>query len=270
MTHHPDAPRPRRADVADSYDLGSGAYEALWSPLILPPAAALVRRLELDGAGLVVDVGAGTGALLAAIRSVAPAARTVAVDASEQMLRFARTRRGASAVLADALALPLAGGCADAVILAYVLFHLADPVRALGDAARVLRPGGRVGTVTWSWERLPRASAVWEEILSGAGVPPGPLRSADTGLDRPEAMTATLRAAGLRPVRIWPQRLRRQWDRSSHLRLASGGGASRVRLSRVDADTRADALARLERAVARLDPEDLVFEGEVLCAIASK
>jgi ubiquinone/menaquinone biosynthesis C-methylase UbiE len=41
------------------------------------------------------------------------------------MLRVALADRGASAVLGDALALPLADGCVDAVVLAYVLFHLA-------------------------------------------------------------------------------------------------------------------------------------------------
>ncbi len=39
------ADRPRRADVADSYDRGVGAYETLWSPVILAPAAALVDSL---------------------------------------------------------------------------------------------------------------------------------------------------------------------------------------------------------------------------------
>lgn len=74
--------------------------------MILPPAIALVRRLELGSANLLIDVGAGTGALLAAIRSAAPTARTVALDASEQMLRVARMH-GTSAVLGDALAVPL-------------------------------------------------------------------------------------------------------------------------------------------------------------------
>ena len=122
--------RPRRADVADIYDQGASAYEALWSPVILPPAAVLVRSLGLRGRCVIADIGAGTGALLGPIGSAAPAARVVALDASTRMLRVARTRRGASAVLADALALPLADGTADAVILAYVLFHLADPARA--------------------------------------------------------------------------------------------------------------------------------------------
>lgn len=270
VTQQSDPARPQRADVADSYDRGVDAYEALWSPVILPPAASLVRHLELSGSGLVVDVGAGTGALLGAIRSAAPAVRTVALDASAQMLRVARTRRGASAVLADALALPLADACASAVVLAYVLFHLPDPVRALAEAARLLRIGGRVGTITWAWERAPRASAMWNQILTEAGVPPGPLRHADAGLDRPDAVAAMLRSAGLRPERIWQQPLRRQWDRSSYFRLASGGGGSRVRLGLVDASTRADVLARLRRGLQPLAPDDLLWEGEVLCAVATR
>ncbi len=269
MTHQ-TPPRPRRADVADSYDRGVDAYEALWSPVILPPAAGLVQHLELSGTGLVVDVGAGTGALLGAIRAAAPGARTVAIDASAEMLQVARTRREASAILADALALPIANAVAEAVILAYVLFHVADPVQALAEAARVLRPGGQVGTITWASERAPRASAMWSRILAEAGVPQGPLREANTGLDRPDALTATLRSAGLRPTRIWPERLRHQWDRDSFLELVSGGAANRVRLSLVDAATRKDALARLKLDLERLAPEDLLWEGEVICSIASR
>jgi ubiquinone/menaquinone biosynthesis C-methylase UbiE len=133
-----------RADVADIYDQGASAYEALWSPVILPPAAVLVRSLGLCGRCVIADIGAGTGALLGPIGSVAPAARVVALDASTRMLR---------------IALPLADGTADAVILAYVLFHLADPARAAAEAARVVRPGGRAGIITWAWERHARTSA---------------------------------------------------------------------------------------------------------------
>jgi len=41
QTQRTDPPRPRRADVAGSYDLGTEVYEALWSPVILPPGSAL-------------------------------------------------------------------------------------------------------------------------------------------------------------------------------------------------------------------------------------
>jgi SAM-dependent methyltransferase len=256
--------------VADGYDRGAEAYDALWSPVILPPAAALVRFLDLTGQCIVADVGAGTGALHSAIRSTAPAARVVALDASAEMLRIAQTRRGAQAVVADALALPLADQAADAVILAYVLFHLADPPLALAEASRVLRPGGRVGTITWGWERGSRADTLWDQVLTEAGVPPAPPRRTDTGLDRPEAVTALLRSARLRPDRIWHERLHHQWDRSSFWQLAIGWGVNRARLSRVDAATRAGVLARAQSGLTRLAPQDFWWEGEVICAVATK
>jgi SAM-dependent methyltransferase len=265
-----DRSRPRRADVADSYDRGAAAYEALWSPVILPPAAALVSSLGLTSQCLVADVGAGTGALLGAIQPAAPGARVVALDASAEMLQVARAQRGAPALLADALALPLAGESVDVVLLAYVLFHLADPVRAAAETARVLRPGGRAGTITWAWERASRADAVWDQVLTGAGVPPGPLRRVDAGLDTSAGVAALLASAGLTPQRIWPHRLRHQWDRSSYWELATGWGANRARLSRLDATTRASALERARDALGRLDQDDFQWEGEVICAVATK
>lgn len=268
MTDPHDGPRPRRADVADSYDQGVDAYESLWSPLILPPAAGLIARLDLSSAGLVADIGAGTGALLPAIRAAAPSARVVALDASAGMLRVARAAREATAIQADALALPMAAQCADAVLLAYMLFHVADPVQALRETARVLRPAGRAATITWAFQQQPRASAIWEQILADAGVPPGPVRVADDGLDEPQAVESALNAAGLRPVRVWTERLSRQWDRESYLRLASERGASQVRLALVDSAVRAGALWRFRRAVGVLGPDDLRYEGEVICAIA--
>ena len=256
--------------MVGGYDLGTDVYEALWSPVILPPAAALVRSLRLTGRCVVADVGAGTGALLGVVRSAASDARVVAIDASAGMLHLARTRRGAAAVRADALALPLAGAAADAVILAYVLFHLTDPPLALVEAAWVLRPGGRVAAITWAWKRASRADTVLDQILTEAGASPAPLRRVDAGLDRPAAMEALLSSAGLRPERIWTERLHHQWDRSSFWQLATGWGANRVRLSRLDAATHASVLTRVHSRLGQLAPQDYMWEGEIICAVATK
>jgi SAM-dependent methyltransferase len=256
--------------VTDSYDRGVQAYEALWSPVILPPAAALVRSLRLTGRCVISDVGAGTGALLSAIRAAAPTAKVATLDASAEMLRVARARRGAHTAVADALALPLADGAADAVILAYVLFHLANPSLAVAEAARVLRPGGQVGAITWAWEHKSRADTLWDQVLIEAGVPPARPRRIDDGLDRPDAVASLLRSAGLRPERIWPQRLYHQWDQSSYWELATGWGGNRARLSRVDTATRAHVLARAQSGLSRLAPQDFWWEGEVICAVATK
>lgn len=244
------------------------AYEALWSPVILPPALSLVPQVVHPGCRVVVDIGAGTGALHGTISSAAPGARIVALDASAGMLSLVRERGGAAAVLADALALPLADQAADAVLLAYVLFHLADPALAIAEAARVLGRGGRVATITWAWERASRADQLVDEALTAAGVPAAPPRRVDAGLNRPEDVAELLSSAGLEPERVWPVRLRRQWDRDSFAALATGSGTTRLRLSRASEAVRADALSRLHEGLSRLSPAGFAWEGEVLCAVA--
>lgn len=261
---------PRRADVAASYDRGVDAYEALWSPVILPAATALVRHLGLRNHSRVIDVGAGTGALLDSIRSVAPSVEVVALDASVEMLRIAHHQRQTPAVLGDALDLPFADLTADVVVLAFVLFHLADPRKGLAEAARVLRPHGRVGTVTWAWERGSRAHAVVDEVFAEAAVPPLPPRRIDTDLRQPDTVDRLLRSAGLVPRSIWLQQLHRQWDSSSFWRLARGSGENRTRLALVDAETRSDVLARLRRRLDSLGLQDFYWEGEVVCAVAQR
>ena len=101
-------------------------------------------------------------------------------------------------------------------------------------------------------------------------MPPGPLRRVDAGLDTPGAVESLLQSAGLRPQRIWPHRLAHQWDPSSYWELATGWGANRARLSRIDDTARASLLARLRNRLDRLDPPDFRWEGEVICAVAAK
>lgn len=261
--------RPRRRDVVAAYDLGVAAYETLWSPVILPPAEALAAELTLTGGELVVDVGAGTGALLPALTRRAPTARVVALDASAEMLRVARSRTGAAAVRGDALALPIADATADAVLLAYVLFHLADPMAALREAARVLRRDGRVGTITWAREGLTKAHEVWDETLAAAGVPAAPLRRVDAGLDNPTAVAGLLTSAGFTPSHTWRARLVHHWDPSAFWQLVTGSGVNRARLASVDEAERRGVLAHARQRLDALEPADFRWWGEVVCAIGT-
>jgi ArsR family transcriptional regulator len=92
------------------------------------------------------DLGCGTG-LTAAL--VAPhVARVIGVDASAEMLSAAATRvsRFANVELrrGSLEALPVDNGSLDVATLLLVLHHLASPAEALAEAARVLKPGGRL------------------------------------------------------------------------------------------------------------------------------
>jgi ArsR family transcriptional regulator len=100
----------------------------------------------LDRRAVVGDLGCGTGQLSAL---VAPHVREViAVDGSPEMLQAARERfSGATNVdlrLGTLEALPIDHAQLDIAMLGLVLHHVPDPGVALTEAARVLKPGGRV------------------------------------------------------------------------------------------------------------------------------
>lgn len=95
-----------------------------------------------------LDLGTGTGRLLEVFADLY--SKAVGVDSSAGMLAVARAnleRAGlaqAQVRLADAYALPLPRGSFDLVTIHQVLHFLDDPQRVVAEAARVLRPGGRL------------------------------------------------------------------------------------------------------------------------------
>jgi ubiquinone/menaquinone biosynthesis C-methylase UbiE len=100
----------------------------------------------LDDTWVVGDLGAGTGAVSAAIASFVQ--RVIAVDNSAAMLQAARRRLQRHSNVefrrGELEDLPLADDSLDAATLMLVLPYLAQPERALREVARVLKPGGRV------------------------------------------------------------------------------------------------------------------------------
>ena len=113
----------------------------------------------LDPAAVVGDLGCGTGHVAGAL---APFVGSVmAVDGSEAMLQEARRRLASHHNVevhhGDLEALPLDDGRLDAAVMALVLHHVPDPALALQEAARVLRPGGRVLVI----DMLPHDREEW-------------------------------------------------------------------------------------------------------------
>jgi ubiquinone/menaquinone biosynthesis C-methylase UbiE len=104
----------------------------------------------------VLEVGCGPGELAARIGAEL-GAEVRAVDISPRMVELARGR-GVSAQVGDVQALPFDTGEFDCVVAAWMLYHVPDIDRALGELARVLRRGGRLVAVTNSerehWREL--------------------------------------------------------------------------------------------------------------------
>ncbi len=137
-----DMPAPREyfAGVAGQWDRMRSGY---FNEAIREDAIAAARV----GAGdIVADVGTGTGFM---IQGLAPlAARVHGFDESPEMLAIARQNLAAfpNVELREAAGdkLPVPDRSFDAVFANMYLHHAPDPLRAIAEMARVLRPGGRL------------------------------------------------------------------------------------------------------------------------------
>ncbi|MER7703273.1 methyltransferase domain-containing protein [Kitasatospora sp. NPDC097605] len=112
-----------------------------------PRYAAAVAELALLPGDSVLDAGCGTGRALPPLRAaVGPSGRVLGADVTPEMLHEAAARHPGAAdlLLADCARLPLPDAALDAVFAAGLLSHLPDPARALGELARVARPGARL------------------------------------------------------------------------------------------------------------------------------
>ncbi|MEZ5893982.1 MAG: class I SAM-dependent methyltransferase [Parvularculaceae bacterium] len=142
--------------VAGNYDLMndlmSGGVHRLWKSVFLD-------RLNPQPGEILIDVAGGTGDIGAGFLTRAdgrpgadrkPQARAVLCDINYEMLKAGEARADAARfgarltrVTGDAENLPFPDGSADAYTIAFGIRNVTDMDKALSEAFRVLRPGGR-------------------------------------------------------------------------------------------------------------------------------
>jgi len=144
-------------------DLMSGGIHRLWK-------ASLIDWLRPRRGQLLVDVAGGTGDIARRfLARVGGAGRVVVCDLTPAMLAVGRDRaidRGIVAgidwIAGDAMALPLADRTADACTIAFGLRNVADIDKALAEARRVLKPGGRFLCLEFSRVVLPALKELYD------------------------------------------------------------------------------------------------------------
>ncbi|MEV7119519.1 methyltransferase domain-containing protein [Kitasatospora griseola] len=115
----------------------------------------LLDALDARPGHLVLDWGCGPGTDLDALaRAVTARGRVLGIDHDPEMVRRAGALPHAHVLHADVHRLPLAADSADRVRTDRLLQHLADVPRALAEAHRVLRPGGRLVAAEPDWDTL--------------------------------------------------------------------------------------------------------------------
>jgi ubiquinone/menaquinone biosynthesis C-methylase UbiE len=132
--------------TAHGHRFFAAVYDRMTSPAEREFLGPRRERLLGGLTGEVLDVGAGTGANLPYLRR---ASRVAAAEPDPAMRRRLVAKTAAAEVPVDvddspAEALPYADASFDAVVFTVVLCTVTDPDRALAEARRVLRPGGRL------------------------------------------------------------------------------------------------------------------------------
>jgi CsoR family transcriptional regulator, copper-sensing transcriptional repressor len=114
-------------------------YSAILQDFARPFAA------EFQAASTILEIGTGTGAFIPVLNALAPAARLVSADFAYAMISQAQKRCPDARLLqTDVHHLPLVSAAIDLVICHNSFPHFAHKRQALGEIARVLRPGGKL------------------------------------------------------------------------------------------------------------------------------
>jgi ubiquinone/menaquinone biosynthesis C-methylase UbiE len=171
---------------------------------------AIFPRLEVHPGERVLDAGAGFGdtACMLAQR-VGPAGKVVAMDCCDAFLAYGRDEAAAAGlsnvdfVAADVERYPFAGDF-DLVFSRFGTMFFSNPVAALKNMRRALKPGGRITHIVWR-ERAdnPWLSAARDVVLRHLPEPgddartcgPGPFSMADK-----DTVTAQMKAAGFTDI----------------------------------------------------------------------
>ncbi len=150
------------------WDQAVADYEPLWRAQLAPAQDQLLAMAALRPGESVLDIACGTGLVsFAAAQAVGATGSVIGVDLSGKMIEaadgLARMRGLANTgfLRMDAEGLSLPDASRDVALCALGLMYFPDPVAALREMRRVLRPGGRVVLAVWG----ERARCAWAPVF---------------------------------------------------------------------------------------------------------
>ena len=133
---------------ATSYDSLTEQFDHFTERLSSPLADRLIELAEIKSSDHVLDIGTGTG--IVALRAAKSGETVTGIDLSEQMLETSRLKAGRLGLESqiefrqmDAERLEFPDASFNVVVSLFALLHFPDPLTALKEIYRVMKPGGR-------------------------------------------------------------------------------------------------------------------------------
>lgn len=236
-------------------DATARIYRDIHLPRVFTPWARVLLEVVPSKAGeTVLDVatGPGTVAREAALR-VGPEGRVVGVDISAAMLAVGRewaAEPGAAPIEyieAPATSMPLSDASFDVAYCQQGLQHMGDPLAALREIRRLLKPDGRLGVATWQQSPF----GIFRETVARMGVEVSGVQPSTFGKDAHE-LAAALRETGFDMVEVQTREMVSVLEggvaQALEVAMAATGGVATLPTDQADA-VRAGIVAALQPMV---------------------
>lgn len=139
--------------VRQQYDRLAEIYDRRWDHYISDTLSFLKTWANLSSSATLLDIGCGTGEFERLILAECPTQQMVGVDISEEMLAIARQKlydyANVSFQLASASVLPFTDHSFDVIVSASSFHYFDNPIAALTEMQRVVKPSGQVIILDW-------------------------------------------------------------------------------------------------------------------------
>lgn len=240
----------------ESWDASAADWEEqrvrVWAASA-PIGEAMVAALDPKPGQTVLELAAGPGDTgFTAALLLGPGGLLISSDFAPEMVGAAH-RRGAELGLEnvayrvlDAQALDLPDASVDGVLCRWGYMLMPDPLRALRETRRVLRPGGRLAFAVWGpADRNRWATTIGRSLLAlGLAEPPDPLAPGMFALADTGRLAELVGAAGFNPPEIAEVEVTWRYDSfEEYVDVQTAlGRETRARLEELDTATRAQVL----------------------------
>jgi len=242
-------PAAVRAFEHAGWQKAAAHYQATFAAATREFAEVLLDTAEIGPGTRVLDLCCGTGLLAGAAAN--RGAMASGLDFSPAMLAVARATHSAPHFAeGDAETMPFPDRSFDSVVSSFGVHHVPRPERALGEAFRVLRLGGRLAFTTWA---APAENIAWQMLFDAirrhgdpdaATTPPS-----GGGLGGEEPVLRLLREAGFAEPAV--EIVRREWRLTQPGDLVAALRSGTVRTAALIDAQRPAALLAIEAEIAR-------------------
>ncbi len=255
------------------WDAAAAIYENSWERNLAPAQDLMLKKADLASGQNVFEAACGSGLVtFRAAAAVAPDGLVTATDISGEMVELASARasemgvENVSIARMDVEAIDVEAARFDRALCALGLMYVPDPLHALREMHRILRPGGRISIAVWG----ERKRCGWADIF--------PIVDAQVksevcpmffGLGMDGALVRDLEAAGFSGAEAFRIDITLQYDdRDSLLEAMIDGGAVALAAKRFTDDVRRQVESDFLDSVAahRTDAGGYEIPGEFVVA----